>query len=106
VDDLPAELTMRAGERRRFLLPGKAHAGYRWRASVEPADAVDVDVTFDDSAPAAAIPGRPFAAEVLSVFAREPGRARVRLAQARSWEPENAAIAERTLEITVVDRAS
>ena len=106
MDDLPAELTMRTGERRRFRLPGKAQAGYRWRASVDPAGAADVEVSFDDSVPAAAVPGRPFAGEVLSVFAREPGRARVRLAQARSWEPENAAIAERTLEITVVDRAS
>lgn len=106
MDELPAELTLRVGERRRFRLPGKAQAGYRWRASVVSGDSVEVDAGFDDSEPPAAVPGRPFAAEVLSVFARAPGRARVRLAQARSWEPENAAIAERTLEITVVDRAS
>ena len=105
MDELPAELTLRVGERRRFRLPGKAQAGYRWRANVS-GDAVEVDTSFDDSEPAKAVPGRPFAGEVLSVFARAPGRARVRLAQARSWEPENAAIAERTLEITVVDRAS
>ena len=105
MDELPAELTLCVGERRRFVLPGKAQAGYRWRATVD-SDAVEVDTSFDDVEPSAAVPGRPFAGEVLSVFARAPGRARVRLAQARSWEPENAAIAERTLEITVVDRAS
>ena len=34
-----------------------------------------------------------------------PGRAEVRLAQSRSWETGTGAIAERRLDITVVDRA-
>jgi predicted secreted protein len=106
VEDLPAELTLHVGERRRFRLPGLAQAGYRWRASVESgADTVDVDTSFDEAGTAATVPGGPFAAEVLSIAARAPGRARVRLAQARSWETETAAIAERRLDITVVDRA-
>jgi predicted secreted protein len=106
VDDLPAELTLHVGERRRFRLPGLAQAGYRWRASVESGgDAIDVDTSFDEAGPAAAVPGRPFAAEVLTVVARAPGRASVRLAQARSWEAETAAIAGRSVDITVVDRA-
>jgi len=106
VEDLPTELTLHVGERRRFHLPGLAQAGYRWSASVESgADAVDVDTSFDDVGPAAAVPGKPFASEVLSIAARAPGHAKVRLAQARSWEAETAAIAERRLAITVVDRA-
>ena len=106
MEDLPAELTLHVGERRRFHLPGLAQAGYRWRASVESgADAIDVETSFDQAGPAEAVPGRPFAAEVLSIVARAPGRARVRLAQARSWETETGAIAERRLDITVVDRA-
>jgi predicted secreted protein len=107
VEDLPSELTLRVGERRRFRLPGQAQAGYRWQASVQSgADAVDVDTSFDAAEPADAVPGKPFAGEILSIAARVPGRAKVRLAQARSWEPETAAIADHTLEITVVDRAS
>ena len=103
--DLPTELTLGVGETRRLTLPGLAQAGYRWKATVESgAEAVEVDTIFDDAEPAATEPVGPFAAEVLSIAARASGRARVRLAQARSWE-ENAAIAEHTLEITVVDRA-
>ena len=103
--ELPGELTLHVGETRRLRLPGLAQAGYRWRATVEAgAGKVDVETIFDDAAPAATEPVGPFAPEVLSIVARAPGRARVRLAQARSWE-ENAAIAEHTLEITVVDRA-
>ena len=99
-------MTLAVGERCRFRLPGLAQAGYRWRASVESgADAVEVETSFDEAGPAEAVPGRAFAAEILSIAARAPGRARVRLAQARSWETETAAIAERTLDITVVDRA-
>jgi predicted secreted protein len=106
VEDLPDELRLHVGERRRVRLPGLAQAGYRWRATLETgADVVDVDTAFDNSEPAAIVPGQPFAAEVLSVAARAPGRAKVRLTQARSWEPESAAIAERTLDIKVVDRA-
>jgi predicted secreted protein len=106
VEDLPAALTLHVGERRRLRLPGLAQAGYRWKATVESgADAVEVETTFDDAKPAATVPVGPFAAEVLSIAARAPGRARVRLAQARSWESENAAIAVHTLDITVVDRA-
>ena len=107
MEDLPSELTLHVGERRRFKLRGKAQAGYRWRAIVvSGADVVEVDTSFDDSESAATVPGQPFADEIVSVLARAPGRAKVRLAQARSWEPENAAIAERTLEISVFDRAS
>ncbi|MFL5936992.1 MAG: protease inhibitor I42 family protein [Gaiellaceae bacterium] len=106
MEDLPAELTLHVGERRRFRLPGLAQAGYRWRASIESgADAVDVETSFDDAGPGDTVPGRPFAAEVLSIVARAPGRAKVRLGQARSWETETGAIAERRLAITVVDRA-
>ena len=106
MEDLPTELTIHAGERRRFRLPGLAQAGYRWRASVESgADAVEIETSFDDAGSAATVPGRPFAPEVLSVAAKAPGRATIRLAQARSWETETAAIAERRLVITVVDRA-
>lgn len=106
MEDLPAELTLHVGERRRFRLPGLAQAGYRWRASIESgADAVDVETSFDDAGPGDTVPGRPFAAEVLSIVPRAPGRAKVRLGQARSWETETGAIAERRLAITVVDRA-
>jgi predicted secreted protein len=106
VDDLPAELTLHVGERRRFRLPGLAQAGYRWKASVESgAEAVEVETNFDDAEPAATSPVGPFAAEALSIVARAPGRAKVRLAQSRSWETGTAAIAERRLAITVVDRA-
>ena len=66
---------------------------------------MDVQTSFEDAGPGATVPGRPFAAEVLSIDARAAGHARVRLAQARSWETEKAAIEERTLDITVVDRA-
>jgi predicted secreted protein len=107
VEDLPTDVTLRVGERRTFRLPGQAQAGYRWRATVQSgADAVDVATSFDAAEPVDAVPGKPFAGEILSIAARVPGRARVRLAQARSWEPETAAIADHTLEITVVDRAS
>ena len=103
--ELPTRLTLGVGETQRLRLPGLAQAGYRWKATVETgAERVDVETTFEDAAPAATAPVGPFAPEVLSIVARAPGRARVRLAQARSWE-ENAAIAEHTLEITVVDRA-
>ena len=105
MEELPAALTLHVGERRRLRLPGLAQAGYRWKATVEKgAQAVEVETVFDDAEAAATSPVGPFAPEVLSIVARAPGRARVRLAQARSWE-ENAAIAEHTLEITVVDRA-
>lgn len=104
--DLPTELTLRVGESRRLRLPGLAQGGYRWRATVESgAGTVDVQTSFEDGGPDARVPGRPFAAEVLSVDARAAGRARVRLAQARSWETEKAASEERTLDIKVVDRA-
>jgi predicted secreted protein len=105
VADLPTELTVAVGETRRLTLPGLAQAGYRWKATVESgAEAVEVETIFDHAKPSATEPVGPFAPEVLSIAARAPGRARVRLAQARSWE-ENAAIAEHTLDITVVDRA-
>ena len=107
MDDLPDEVTVRVGETQRFKLPGLAQAGYRWRASVETGDdAVDVATSFDDTTPPEAVPGQPFADEVVSITGRAPGRARIRLAQARSWEREKAGIAERTLDITVVNRAS
>jgi predicted secreted protein len=103
--DLPTRLTLRVGETRRLRLPGLAQAGYRWKATVASgAEAVEVGTSFDDAEPAATSPVGPLAAEVLSIAARAPGRARVRVTQARSWE-ENAAIAEHTLDITVVDRA-
>ena len=74
VEELPTEVTLHVGERRSFRLPGLAQAGYRWRASIESgADAVDVETSFDEAGPAAAVPGRPFAAEVLSIVARAPG---------------------------------
>ena len=105
MDDLPDELTLGVGETRRFRLPGLAQSGYRWRASVASgADAVGVATAFDEVGPDDA-PGR-FADEVVSITGRAPGRARIRLAQARSWETEKAGIAERTLDITVVNRAS
>jgi len=105
VEDLPAALTLHVGERRRLRLPGLAQAGYRWKAKVESgAERVDVETAFDDAVPAAKVPAGQFAPEVLSIVARAPGRAKVRLAQARSWE-ENAAIAEHRLDITVVERA-
>ena len=107
MDDLPGELTIPVGESRRFKLPGLAQAGYRWKASVESGgDNVDVATGFEDAPKPKVVPGEPFAAEFVSVTGRAPGRAKVRLAQARSWEPENAGIAERTLDITVVNRAS
>ena len=107
MDDLPGELTIPVGESRRFRLPGLAQSGYRWKASVESGgDAVDVGTGFDDGHTPDVVPGKPFAGEFVSVTGRAPGRAKVRLAQARSWEPENAGIAERTLDITVVNRAS
>ena len=107
MDDLPGELTIPVGQSRRFRLPGLAQAGYRWKANVESGDAsVDVETGFDDSQKPEVVPGKPFAGEFVSVTGRAPGRARVRLSQARSWEPENAGIAERTLDIKVVNRAS
>ena len=107
MDDLPGELTIGAGESRRFRLPGLAQAGYRWKANVESGDdSIDVATGFDDSPKPEVVPGKPFAGEFVSVTGRAPGRARIRLAQARSWEPENAGIAERTLDITVVNRAA
>jgi hypothetical protein len=107
VDDLPSELTIPVGESRRFRLPGLAQAGYRWNARVESGgDAVDIATGFDDARKPEVVPGKPFAGEFVSITGRAPGRARIRLAQARSWEPENAGIAERTLDITVVNRAS
>jgi hypothetical protein len=64
VEDLPSEVTLRVGERRRFRLPGQAQAGYRWRATVQSgADAVDVDTSFDAAEPVDAVPGKPFAAD-------------------------------------------
>jgi Chagasin family peptidase inhibitor I42 len=107
VDDLPSELTIPVGESRRFRLPGLAQAGYRWKASVESGgEAVDVATGFDDAQKPEVVPGKPFAGEFVSIHGRAPGRATIRLAQARSWEPENAGVAERTLDITVVNRAS
>lgn len=107
MDDLPGELTIPVGESRRFRLPGLAQAGYRWQASVESGgDSIDVATGFDEVQKPEVVPGKPFAGEFVSFTGRAPGRAKVRLAQARSWEPENAGIAERTLDITVVNRAS
>jgi predicted secreted protein len=100
------QLTLAVGETRRVPLPGLAQSGYRWSATVESgADVVAVKTEFESSQPAQAVPGRPFAGEVVAITGRAPGNATVRLAQARSWE-ETGAIAERRLAVTVVDRAS
>ena len=97
------QLTLAVGETKRLPLPGLAHAGYRWRATVESgADAVAAETGFEEKHDAA--PG-PLAGEFVSITGRAAGHATVRLAQARSWE-ETGAIAERRLAVTVVDRAS
>ena len=75
------ELTLAVGETRRLPLPGLAHAGYRWSATVESgAEAVTVETAFEEKHDAA--PG-PLAGELVSITGRAPGRAIVRLAQAR-----------------------
>ena len=97
------EVTLAVGETKRLPLPGGAHGGFRWTASVEAGeDVVEVATGFDEARGSAADPG-PLADETVALTGRAPGRATVVLTQSRSWE--TTAIEERRLAVTVVDRA-
>jgi hypothetical protein len=97
------EVTLRAGESTSVPLAGSA-GGFRWRHRVL-GDAGTVDVTVD-YADGPIVPGT-WRGEVVTLTGRRPGRAEVRLAQRRPWEPalEGAADpSDNVIDVTVLDR--
>lgn len=87
-EDLPGDLTLRAGQSASFPLRGALGSGNTWTVTTSDAGSVgaSIDITPPETAGPRASPA--WAAETLVVHAVTPGTAVVRARLARSWAPE------------------
>ncbi len=100
------QLELKPGQAHSLTLPSNPTTGYQWQAQVEPAsDApVTVDISFvppptpqEGQPRLVGAPGR----ERITLTARHPGRAQVRLRYARPWEQPQGDDARLILHVTV-----
>jgi predicted secreted protein len=102
VEDVPGEVIVRVGEEVMLRLPSLAGAGYRWESQADgDVDAVAVSLSLAPE-PAAGARITSSRDEIVTIRGRRPGKARVRLAPRRSWEPTASASGAHELDVTVV----
>jgi predicted secreted protein len=104
--DLPATVTLRAGEEKTLRLPSLAGAGYRWEATAEDDSVAAARAEFDHAVTAA--DGRTSFSEdeLLTLHGRRVGTTRVRCVQRRGWESDAPPVAEHSITVTVVPAAA
>jgi predicted secreted protein len=100
--DLPAEVTLRAGEEQTLRLPSLAGGGYRWVATADDESVVEVHARFDDAVTTASGASAFSPDELLTLRGRRVGTAQVRCIQQRGWEQDAVPIADHNLRVTVV----
>src|SRR5580765_2786748 len=87
MDDLPDKLALTAGEEVLVRLPSLAAAGYKWQATADNPQIVEVSIRFEDAAATGSGSPPAFGAhELIVLTGRRPGRTAVHCAQRRSWE--------------------
>ena len=102
VEDVPSEVVVQVGQEVMLRLPGLTGGGYRWEPQVDgDVDAVAISLSLapESSGGARTISSRD---EIATIHGRRPGRARVRLAPRRSWEPTASASGAHEINVTVV----
>ena len=106
MSDLPANVTLRAGEEKTLRLPSLAGGGYRWEATAEDDTVAEARAEFDDAVRAAN--GRTSFSqdELLTLHGRRVGTTRVRCVQRRSWESDAPPVAEHDITVSVVPAAA
>lgn len=100
--DLPAEVTLRAGEEQTLRLPSVAGGGYRWLATADDESVVEVRARFADAITTASGASSFSPDELLTLRGRKVGTTQVRCVQGRGWEQDAAPIADHRLRVTVV----
>jgi hypothetical protein len=101
------ELELKVGEIHEFELRGLGSAGYSWEPSLEgPEGVVEIRRTasgplLDRPPPGGPAPVSGSLPEAFQVEAVGPGRARVRFALRRSWEPDEPPLEETALDVIV-----
>lgn len=94
-------IELRVGEEHSVTLAGLGTAGYRWGAEVE-GDAEVAEVVRSGGKPPETDAVGASASETFTLRARRPGSVRIRFAQRRPWERDNAPTAnERMIELRV-----
>ena len=97
------ELVLRAGEQSTVTLRGLGTAGYRWSATVDNPDIVQVARVIATPAAGDIQPGRSLDERFL-LTALASGETSVRFAQARSFEPTKPPLATREVRVVVAVR--
>ena len=106
LNELPDEVTLRAGLAQALDLPSLAGAGYVWTATVEDESVAEASTQFRPAA-AARHGGQKFSrTELLTLRGLSAGRTRVRLEQRRAWEKGVEPVAAHTLTVNVVAPAT
>jgi len=100
--DLPAEVTLRAGEEQTLRLPSLAGGGYRWVAIADDESVVAVRARFDEAITTASGASSFSPDELLTLRGRKVGTTQVRCIQRRGWEQDAAPIVDHRLRVTVV----
>jgi predicted secreted protein len=94
------ELVLRAGEQSTLTLPGLGTAGYRWSATVDNPDIVQVARVIATPAAGEVQPGRSLDERFL-LTALASGETSVRFAQSRPFEPTRPPLATRQVRVVV-----
>jgi predicted secreted protein len=102
-----ASITLRPGEKHTLSLKGRGAAGYSWSSTVEGDEGVVAVAIQGAGGPPPAPPGLPQAAssadEQATIEALRPGRATIRFAQRRSWQPEKPPLEQHVVEVRVLE---
>jgi predicted secreted protein len=102
--ELPTEIELRVGEKYELRLKGLGAAGYKWEYSIEEiGKVVNVSIEFvgDKKRTTGILPAGYSLDALVSIQALEPGRAKVRMANFRSWEKDKPPLKEHVLEVNV-----
>lgn len=98
--EIPATLQLKVGEMVTLTLPGLATAGYLWRYEIAQPDTAVIDVAKVDERSESMVVGSS-SSEAITIRAIQPGCARLRLVQQRSWEWDQPPLNEHSIEIVV-----